>query len=129
MQVVWSPEEDQALLDGLDTHGKQWKKIVRGIPGRNVNQARNRFLRLQEGQSRIGKNRCQYCRQTRNGHICLVKMMGGTTIDIANPIIVGEAPSAAPPMDTAVGPIWTSRRSRTKLFKRRPHSFRLRSTG
>jgi hypothetical protein len=44
----WSPEEDSLLKRLILEHGRTWKTISDGIPGRNVSQCKKRYQRMKQ---------------------------------------------------------------------------------
>jgi len=77
----WSPEEDQLLLQLIQTSGKRWKiiaealgKCAGGGAPRTPAMVRNRFLRIERGkwltERGMSKNRCGQCGQLKRGHVC-----------------------------------------------------------
>jgi hypothetical protein len=49
---VWSPEEDALLKQLVMKHGRKWKPVSEGIPGRNVAQCKKRFQKFKENAAR-----------------------------------------------------------------------------
>lgn len=77
----WSPEEDQLLLELIQTSGKRWKLIADALgrcagtgKPRTPAMVRNRFLRIERGrwltEQGMSKNRCGQCGQLKRGHVC-----------------------------------------------------------
>lgn len=81
MMRGWSPEEDELLLQLIQTSGKRWKLIaealgkhVGAITPRTPAMVRNRYLRIERGrwltERGMSKNRCGQCGQLKRGHVC-----------------------------------------------------------
>ena len=45
-RVVWSKEEDAAILDGVERYGQKWRIVASAIPHRSDDSVRNRWNRL-----------------------------------------------------------------------------------
>jgi len=85
----WSPEEDELLLQLIETKGKRWKLIAEALG--NANQrtpamVRNRYLRIERGRyltsHGMSKNRCGQCGQLKRGHVCqAAKPVVGTDLE------------------------------------------------
>lgn len=85
----WSPEEDELLLQLIETKGKRWKLIAEALG--NANQrtpamVRNRYLRIERGRyltsHGMSKNRCGQCGQLKRGHVCqAAKPVVGTDME------------------------------------------------
>lgn len=76
---AWDPEEDQIILEMLDTLGPKWSKIVQRLPGRTVSSVRNRWQRIDKGRKlresgQESKNRCQQCGKPKRGHVCMARL-------------------------------------------------------
>tara|TARA_B110001452_G_scaffold139879_1_gene116249 strand:+ start:1304 stop:2326 length:1023 start_codon:yes stop_codon:yes gene_type:complete len=76
---AWDPEEDQIILEMLDTLGPKWSKIVQRLPGRTVSSVRNRWQRIDKGRKlresgQQSKNRCQQCGKPKRGHVCMARL-------------------------------------------------------
>jgi len=73
----WSPEEDEMLLQLIETSGKRWKLIAEALGNSNPRtpaMVRNRYLRIERGrwltEQGMSKNRCGQCGQLKRGHVC-----------------------------------------------------------
>ena len=73
----WSPEEDEMLLQPIETSGKRWKLIAEALGTSNPRtpaMVRNRYLRIERGrwltEQGMSKNRCGQCGQLKRGHVC-----------------------------------------------------------
>ena len=73
----WSPEEDELLLNLIETSGKRWKFIAEQLGNANPRtpaMVRNRFLRIERGrfltEQGLSKNRCGQCGELKRGHVC-----------------------------------------------------------
>lgn len=72
----WRPEEDEALVAAIKTHGMSWKKVEKDLRpyARTVAMCRNRYARmmapLRGGIQAKGRNRCKICNQIKRGHTC-----------------------------------------------------------
>jgi len=74
----WSKEELAIVVQLVDEHGPKWKTIglelEQRLPGRNIAQTRNAFLRMVQGQrAQAGgnaHNKCKVCGEPKLGHIC-----------------------------------------------------------
>lgn len=70
----WEAAEDRALVDAIRAHGKKWGSIEHLFPGRNRQQIRCRWSRIQSGVdvAKAGKarNKCRKCGQIKRGHVC-----------------------------------------------------------
>jgi len=73
----WSPEEDELLLQLIETSGKRWKLIAEALGNANPRtpaMVRNRYLRIERGrwltEQGMSKNRCGQCGQLKRGHVC-----------------------------------------------------------
>jgi len=73
----WSPEEDELLLNLIDTSGKRWKFIAEQLGNANPRtpaMVRNRYLRIERGrfltEQGLSKNRCGQCGELKRGHVC-----------------------------------------------------------
>ena len=42
---MWTPHEDQKIMEGVQIHGFKWQMIAASLPGRSANAVRNRYLR------------------------------------------------------------------------------------
>ena len=72
---AWDPEEDQIILEMLDTLGPKWSKIVQRLPGRTVSSVRNRWQRIDKGRKlREGTDYSAVPEQTWQ---CLMEWYGG----------------------------------------------------
>ena len=75
---AWSPQEDHVILQMYQTEGRKWGRIASALPGRSSASVRNRFLRIEKGQTLreqgLSKNRCAACGQQKLGHVCQVKL-------------------------------------------------------
>ena len=49
---AWSSEEDALLKQLVMKHGRKWKPVSEGIPGRNVAQCKKRFQKFKENAAR-----------------------------------------------------------------------------
>lgn len=82
---AWEPEEDQIIMEMVNTEGPKWKSIVTRLPGRTVSSVRNRWQRIEKGRKLREegvdlKNRCHACGEPKRGHICKAKMRGGPQV-------------------------------------------------
>lgn len=75
----WTKEELAIVVQLVEEHGPKWKTIglelEERLPGRNIAQTRNAFLRMVQGQSALAKggaqkNKCKVCGEPKLGHIC-----------------------------------------------------------
>lgn len=74
----WSKEELAIVVQLVDEHGPKWKTIglelEQRLPGRNIAQTRNAFLRMVQGQRTLAEggaqNKCKVCGEPKLGHIC-----------------------------------------------------------
>lgn len=74
----WSKEELAIVVQLVDEHGPKWKAIglelEQRLPGRNIAQTRNAFLRMVQGQRALAEggaqNKCKVCGEPKLGHIC-----------------------------------------------------------
>jgi len=99
----WEPEEDQLILDMIESlGGKKWKQIVRSLPGRTESSIRNRWQRMEKGrklieEGELPRNRCHTCGAPRRGHSCPLRLAGGPQVQIkktplaAKPAVVSFA--------------------------------------
>lgn len=76
---AWDPEEDQTIIELLETFGPKWSKIVQSLPGRSVSSVRNRWQRIEKGRKLrqnglASKNRCQQCGEPKRGHVCMARL-------------------------------------------------------
>lgn len=80
---VWTPEEDQIILEVVSREGPKWTRVLQRLPGRTIPSIRNRWQRMENGrkmrESGIeSKNRCHACGLPRRGHVCLAKLGSGS---------------------------------------------------
>lgn len=75
----WSPEEDELLLQLIESSGKRWKLIAEALGNANPRtpaMVRNRYLRIERGrwltERGMSKNRCGQCGELKRGHVCRV---------------------------------------------------------
>lgn len=45
---MWTAEEDQLIIDGVNRLGCKWRKVASALPGRSDSSVRNRWMRLQK---------------------------------------------------------------------------------
>ena len=88
----WTYDENETLLMLVrdptlaDRRGRpKWAQVAKGLPGRSAQEARCRWRRISDAETRRKRgetfhNRCRTCGQLRRGHIC-----------------PGAPPAAAPP--------------------------------
>eukprot|EP00316_Scyphosphaera_apsteinii_P020395 CAMPEP_0119311312 /NCGR_PEP_ID=MMETSP1333-20130426/22038_1 /TAXON_ID=418940 /ORGANISM="Scyphosphaera apsteinii, Strain RCC1455" /LENGTH=366 /DNA_ID=CAMNT_0007315661 /DNA_START=68 /DNA_END=1168 /DNA_ORIENTATION=+ len=103
---AWAPEEDQIILDMVNSEGPKWSRIVQRLPGRSVSSVRNRWQRIEKGrklreQGVESKNRCHACGEPKRGHVCLAKMRGGSLVEFAQE---GTAAGMAAGMAAGIDP-------------------------
>jgi len=85
----WSPEEDELLLQLIETSGKRWKLIAEALGNANPRtpaMVRNRYLRIERGrwltEQGKSKNRCGQCGELKRGHVCRVpRALVSTSLD------------------------------------------------
>merc|ERR1712137_1473080 len=75
----WRADEAIKLQALVDKYGKRWSGIEKEMPGRNIRQIRNRWLRMEAGADETAltkagrqRNRCQTCNRVMKGHICAI---------------------------------------------------------
>jgi hypothetical protein len=78
--VPWTLDENEILLmrvrECIDSRGRpKWAAVAKGLPGRTAQEARCRFRRISDADTRRKKgesfrNRCHTCGQLRRGHVC-----------------------------------------------------------
>jgi len=94
---AWSPAEDRVILRMFQTEGRKWGRIAQALPGRSSASVRNRFLRIEKGQSLrdqgLSKNRCAACGQHKLGHICQIKLSVASSL----PYIMSPNSPLSPP--------------------------------
>ena len=63
--LLWTPREDEAILESVIRNGMRWKFVALAFPGRSAASVRNRYLRIQRGAKMrsegLCKNRCNTC--------------------------------------------------------------------
>jgi hypothetical protein len=98
---AWSPAEDRVILRMFQTEGRKWGRIAQALPGRTSASVRNRFLRIEKGQSLrdqgLSKNRCAACGQHKLGHICQIKLSVASSL----PYVVSPNAPLSPPTPPA----------------------------
>lgn len=98
---AWAPEEDQIILDMVQSEGPKWSKIVQMLPGRTVSSVRNRWQRIEKGRKlrEMGvesKNRCHACGEPKRGHVCMAKMRNGGPMVEGSSVFGGYAGAGRP---------------------------------
>mmetsp|Transcript_17859 Transcript_17859/g.36297 ORF Transcript_17859/g.36297 Transcript_17859/m.36297 type:complete len:266 (+) Transcript_17859:129-926(+) len=78
--VPWTYDENDTLLnrvkDYIDSRGRpKWAAVAEGLPGRTAQEARCRYRRISDAETRRKKgesfrNKCLTCGQLRRGHVC-----------------------------------------------------------
>lgn len=78
--VPWTYDENGVLLmrvnDYVDSRGRpRWAQVAKGLPGRSAQEARCRYRRISDAETRRKRgesfrNKCHTCGQTRRGHVC-----------------------------------------------------------
>lgn len=73
----WDKEEDEKLIDLINTYGTKWSEISYHFPDRTHSSIRNRWIRINQhptknfGKKKIKKyNKCSKCGLIKKGHIC-----------------------------------------------------------
>jgi len=74
----WNDGELSIVIELVNENGPKWKAIEpmlkTRLPGRNVAQVRNAFLRMVRGQRMTSdgtaQNRCKKCGEPKIGHLC-----------------------------------------------------------
>jgi len=46
-RAIWSPHEDELIIEGVRRHGCKWRQIAAMLPNRSDSSIRNRWVRLQ----------------------------------------------------------------------------------
>lgn len=90
----WKQEELAIVIQLVDEIGPKWKVIEKQLgtrlPGRNIAQVRNAFLRMVHGQRMTAEgtshNKCKQCGQPKLGHVC-----GGHTFGELQSIVQRES--------------------------------------
>lgn len=104
---AWLPIEDEKLLEALEKHGPQWKKIAQEMSvlgtKRTTAMCRNRHQRIRAptrpGQA--GRNRCKRCGQVKRGHTCTVAEDPTVTSSSPPTPLLLDAPMADAPAAAA----------------------------
>ena len=78
--VPWTYDENCVLLmrvrEYVDSRGRpKWAQVAKGLPGRTAQEARCRYRRVSDAETRRKRgesfrNKCHTCGQTRRGHVC-----------------------------------------------------------
>ena len=78
--VPWTYDENGVLLmrvhEYVDSRGRpRWAQVAKGLPGRTAQEARCRYRRISDAETRRKRgesfrNKCHTCGQTRRGHVC-----------------------------------------------------------
>jgi hypothetical protein len=78
--VPWTFDENDILLlrvhDYVDSRGRpKWAAVAKGLPGRTAQEARCRYRRISDAETRRKRgesfrNKCHTCGQLRRGHVC-----------------------------------------------------------
>ena len=78
--VPWTFDENDILLlrvkDNVDSRGRpKWAAVAKGLPGRTAQEARCRYRRISDAETRRKRgesfrNKCHTCGQLRRGHVC-----------------------------------------------------------
>jgi len=78
--VPWTYDENDILLmrvrDYVDSRGRpKWAAVAKGLPGRTAQEARCRYRRISDAETRRKRgesfrNKCHTCGQLRRGHVC-----------------------------------------------------------
>ena len=78
--VPWTYDENDILLlrvrDYVDSRGRpKWAAVAKGLPGRTAQEARCRYRRISDAETRRKRgesfrNKCHTCGQKRRGHVC-----------------------------------------------------------
>lgn len=98
--VPWTYDENDTLLmrvsTYIDSRGRpKWAAVAKGLPGRTAQEARCRYRRISDAESRRRKgesfrNKCLTCGQLRRGHVC-----PGVTVASRNAkLAAAQAPEA-----------------------------------
>jgi len=105
---VWTPEEDQIILEVVSQEGPKWTRVLQRLPWRTIPSIRNRWQRMENGrkirESGVeSRNRCHACGLPRRGHVCLAKLASGSPRPSASPpsSSLSAADAAAVPMHPA----------------------------
>ena len=78
--MPWTYDENGVLLmrvhEYVDSRGRpRWAQVAKGLPGRTAQEARCRYRRISDAETRRKRgesfrNKCHTCGQTRRGHVC-----------------------------------------------------------
>jgi hypothetical protein len=122
----WTYDENETLLMLVrdptlaDRRGRpKWAQVAKGLPGRSAQEARCRWRRISDAETRRKRgetfhNRCRTCGQLRRGHICpgappaaappAAASMSSASAAAAAETAAAAAARAAPPTDCIVHP-------------------------
>lgn len=99
VRTTWTPEEDAAILAGVQELGFKWRQIAARLPGRSDDSVRNRWNRLEEGRKSgsqllgdVPGYRCAKCGLRKKGHTCIA--LSKANANVANPDTTGLASSS-----------------------------------